>query len=87
MMILLKCLVLSPVDEVCVLGRGRDVSGESEMWQKKKRKERKKEQALRPIHKVVYLVASLSLKALHCTPFSGYPSTGVPKHVDPQKNT
>jgi len=64
-MILLKCLVLSPVDEVCVLGRGQDVSGESEMWQKKKRKERKKEQALRPIHKVVYLVASLSLKALH----------------------
>jgi len=56
-MILLKCLVLSPVDEVCVLGRGRDVSGESEMWQKKKRKERKKEQALRPIHKVSFTLS------------------------------
>ena len=69
-MILLKCLVLSPVDEVCVLDRDWMSVTKEEKTQQDKKDVR--QQANNEAHPVVYVVASFALKALNRTPFSGH---------------
>jgi hypothetical protein len=85
-MILLKCLVLSPVDEVCVLDRGNWMSVTKKKKKHSKTKKDVRKQANNEAHPVVRhcLVCPQNVKPHSIFRTS---SSGDTKHepVDPQK--
>ena len=77
--ILLKCLVLSPADDVCVLDRYRDVSDEIQRWARRIREKDAKETSSR----IRPTVPRLSLKRQTTLQIEVIVTNHTP--VDPQK--